>query len=881
MAFAPPPLQPSSLYNPTNFVKESKDFIDKNNGTGYNNVLVNPRLTGNVTGIGGAPEFDSLKRKVDDAELDSAVLSDKVEQTMKSIKFEASPSNWKTFKSDTTLYLDFSEPANLGKDVSGYNRHAQNRNAVKYVADPTRTHAADFDTDISVSDGVLANYRRNLKCFDLSEHRVALLTQAFTYACNVKLLSAPRFQGYILGCTGSKRTLIYATAARLISFALPGLIITTSIALDLNVWYHLTVTNGAAGMKIYINGVQRATYSPGVNMASPFQTDNFVIGGQPQTGTPGEELRINYPFTGQVSDFIAFSRQLPQSDVAKLATDDYGSTIVMLGGQSNMLGAAPVELGIDDDYSLIAGRVFQYPVSSNLTWPAGTTPTVVATTILPATNPLRHPLITTASTSTTGLWLGFCNALCQNMDIAWRRKILLVPMAIGSTSFGAATGNYWKAGGTLPAGWLYQALIVATNHALSFNSFNSLGAFLWNQGESDISAINTNYASDFTALLDGFQANITGFSKTLTPIIIGEIVPSNYEGFSSGTTPASMISHLREAMIAMCNANPNMRFVKTADLDQRDIHWLAPALRTLGARYFEQLASIVGVRTNEVLTLDYATGVAKFDGVIQGGGIALETDVLELDTRIDTLETNVLELAPIQSPQFTGNPVVRAGWFGLGAVATGTNPWQAAPTADNVYSSICSNLYAMGELAFCQHRVLGGDSYAFVWVRFTAPNTKIRLMSLSYSGNLDVPGPMTVGGALAGPTITSLQTQLDDVNDRVDAITGEESRYLPLSSSATPYTLAAADVGKNIFVTFVSDQDLVINLPAPTIATRGKTFTICCSSAVYDKRVTLNITNGIRTNGMAVSTFALDTFTFPTCQSFFTVSVGFNNYFLH
>ena len=47
----------------------------------------------------------------------------------------------------------------------------------------------------------------------------------------------------------------------------------------------------------------------------------------------------------------------------------------MLSGQSNMVGKAPIQEGIDNDYSEIARIVYQYEFNDN--------------TIIPATNQLK------------------------------------------------------------------------------------------------------------------------------------------------------------------------------------------------------------------------------------------------------------------------------------------------------------------------------------------------------------------------------------------------------------------------------------------------------------------------------------------------------------
>lgn len=62
-------------------------------------------------------------------------------------------------------------------------------------------------------------------------------------------------------------------------------------------------------------------------------------------------------------------------DTARTVIYNKDYDIIMLSGQSNMVGKAPIQEGIDNDYSEIARIVYQYDFNDN--------------TIIPATNQLK------------------------------------------------------------------------------------------------------------------------------------------------------------------------------------------------------------------------------------------------------------------------------------------------------------------------------------------------------------------------------------------------------------------------------------------------------------------------------------------------------------
>src|SRR5690606_15300463 len=120
---------------------------------------------------------------------------------------------------------------------------------------------------------------------------------------------------------------------------------------------------------------------------------------------------------GYMKDVFMSTTELTTSTVSEIYNRDiYGYEVIHLMGQSNQVGTPSIEPGIDDDYSIVAGKVFQW----------GWTTRAVA----PAQNTLEHAL---KQDGDMGQWLEMCNKLVPHL--AYKRGILLTPVARGATRF--------------------------------------------------------------------------------------------------------------------------------------------------------------------------------------------------------------------------------------------------------------------------------------------------------------------------------------------------------------------------------------------------------------------------------------------------------------
>lgn len=253
------------------------------------------------------------------------------------------------------------------------------------------------------------------------------------------------------------------------------------------------------------------------------------------------------------SNFAVLGHRNPDNGtLGSLPVSEFdGDDVYWLIGQSNMIGRPSIRVGIDDDYSLIAGKVFQYGYNSE--------------TISAATNPLDHVNETAGD---MGLWLEFVKALIPSLPV--NRRILLAPAAQGGTSL----ASNWS-----PGQPLNTSAKVRVNAAMvpAMGETNFLKGALWLQGETDadLGEANANlYLGRVQAMYDNFVLTVTGMTSS-TPFIVGTIKPDK---------PNATI--INSALQTFANNNAAVKFVDLTDLSWFDSdHYDAPSLATAGQRY--------------------------------------------------------------------------------------------------------------------------------------------------------------------------------------------------------------------------------------------------------------------------------------------------------
>jgi hypothetical protein len=231
-----------------------------------------------------------------------------------------------------------------------------------------------------------------------------------------------------------------------------------------------------------------------------------------------------------------------------------GYDIIILAGQSNMVGRnGPVDPVLDSTND----RIYQYGNSTG--------------TITQASDPLDH---WDETANTVGMGMSFAKQYLPYL--ASNRNILLIPAADGGTGF--STGH-WAVSGAARE-WVKTAANAVINSAAE-DEEHRVVAILWHQGETDRSYSQSQYTDALDTLIAEYRANITGASNV--PFIVGE-VPSWSTQYGAGVAAS---------LLDITDRVKYTAFVSTSDLtDGGDsLHFDAASQRTLGARYYSQLAT--------------------------------------------------------------------------------------------------------------------------------------------------------------------------------------------------------------------------------------------------------------------------------------------------
>lgn len=234
----------------------------------------------------------------------------------------------------------------------------------------------------------------------------------------------------------------------------------------------------------------------------------------------------------------------------------YGWDIVWFAKiQSNGIGRAAIRPGIDDDYSAIAGKVFQFGYNLQ--------------TVRPATNPLDH---VNENPGEMGLWLEFAKAYLPRLY--GERKLLIVPCAQGGTSY---AGNNWNPGNSLDN----NAKARVTSALALPDGINRVIGIISMLGESDADAgasAASLFQSRHQAGYNDYVANVPGITAS-TPFLMGTIKPDKPNAAT-----------INSALLNLSALNPAMRFVDLRDLSWFDAnHYDAPSLAIAGQRFARAL----------------------------------------------------------------------------------------------------------------------------------------------------------------------------------------------------------------------------------------------------------------------------------------------------
>lgn len=509
--------------------------------------------------------------------------------------FSKAEQNLATFPSDVLAYYDFSNPENIGYDYSGRGQHLSSPyGGITVVSDKQRTYALDVNKFLDVSPISSTPAILRARNSDLATSlRSTTLTNAFwiyprggslAHIWNTIDVSTG---ANTVGAISNTQTMLFVSGGGTTLNLQTKVNNTTTYSAGLNAlvpnkWNHVCITTSTANKtKWYINGVFMTNGETRTwDMSTNSTATTFTIGALRSTNTYLQGAAIDQ-YTGfngtfKLSDMIFLNRELTASEVLSMYNDDYGYDVFPIAGQSNGAGAAPIEIGVDDDYSIIEGKVFAYKTNTNI----DSSGNVAMSTIVAATDPLPHP---TTVAGCTGFWLQFSRDIVQFSNRPFRRKLLVVPVSVAGSIM-----NSWN-----PVdGINYVRSVSAIRDALNVNKLNKLQAYLWNQGESEITGLNLNYKTQLLAMITGYQSVIPQFGSLL-PKVMAEVSSGYYDPYFNGLT--HMKTYVKSQMLEICDADPSWHYIFTSDLTfAGNLHYDAVSYRKLGARYADEYISILG-----------------------------------------------------------------------------------------------------------------------------------------------------------------------------------------------------------------------------------------------------------------------------------------------
>tara|TARA_R100000951_G_scaffold90032_1_gene78144 strand:- start:825 stop:2525 length:1701 start_codon:yes stop_codon:yes gene_type:complete len=449
-----------------------------------------------------------------------------------------------SFKHNNAVgFYNFEDSTDLGADVSGYDRDGTLNNVT------TRTEGSEQFADFNGTDSYVDLSSHVAQASGLSAFsgafRVVLDKVAGAQAVFSLTDSSDGSSNFSLFFSGTSLFLqVRENGAAAISFAA-----STTFAVDTE--YHIAFSTGSAGAFIWVDGVQRGTDAATESTNAVLTPDKMYLGlNQDSSG-------FEWEFDGGIKDAYIANVEIDINTVNNMIDNDaYGFEEIALLGQSNIIGRADIRTGIDDDYTAVSGNVYQWGYN--------------AQTLTAATNPLDHNQSEGGGNADNmGSWLAMCNSLVSKLP--YKKKILLIPAATGSTGFVGTAG--WVS----PAGTQYAGAVSTMVAARGQSTLSRLSLVCWWQGEYDAgnggaAAYNTN----LSAMVTAFQAEATLDWTTSTPfccLAIGEVVNTADSVIING--------HLKD----FADASAVRSYIDTTSLELAvdDVHFTAASYVSAGS----------------------------------------------------------------------------------------------------------------------------------------------------------------------------------------------------------------------------------------------------------------------------------------------------------
>lgn len=439
-------------------------------------------------------------------------------------------------------FYNFENNSNLGADVSGYKRHGA-ASGVSYVESLAgKSKVAYFDA--SQNGGI--DLTEHLPLFKESE---SFSFSAWIYANSIDSVQRTVFSLSNDGYESRDFRIMVTNTGRIWVRIRQGATIYANRFADnvltANTWHLVSASTGPSGLRIWVDGVLVTSDATTASVSA-------VDFNRAQLGYNVNSSGKNVPFDGYMKDVFMSMTELTTSTVLEIYNRDiYGYEVIHLMGQSNQVGTPSIEPGIDDDYSIVAGKVFQWGWNTRA--------------VTPAQNTLEHAL---KQDGDMGQWLEMCNKLVPRL--AYKRGILLTPVARGATRF-------YDPGDWNPGDAHYEDALVRMNESYNRHAFSKLSCCHWMQGESDAFASGVAiYQERLQAMYDNMITRCDGFSAEV-PFICVTI---------NGSSTPSQVGPLNQKLAAFVAAGPSRYLVNSTDLEMGadPLHYTAASLRIIGRR---------------------------------------------------------------------------------------------------------------------------------------------------------------------------------------------------------------------------------------------------------------------------------------------------------
>lgn len=440
------------------------------------------------------------------------------------------------------FFLNFENGANLGADVSGFARNGIASAVTQTASLGGRNNVATFSA--ATDSGI--DFTAYLGLFNTSN--------SLSFSGWIRLDTTSGIQTIVSASdeTQGSRNIILFTQTGALTFHVRDntntylFQITASGVVTTNTWYHVAFSSGPSGAKLWLNksliGSSASTASIGSVVTNRCQVGYNVD--DDGSGNPRRELEFN----GHMKDLLLSTVELNQSTVSDIYDNDvYSYEAIHLLGQSNQIGRADIVPGIDDDYSIVSGRVFQWGYNARAR--------------LAATNPLDH---VNELAGDMGQWLSMCNELVPLL--AYKQAIMLTPSAQGGTGFSSGDWN--------PGDSLYENVLTRMNQSVNYHKWSNVRCIHWMHGGTDATdGATATYQASLEAMYDDLTARATDFSVNVPFIAVN----------NSAVTANRIL--INAALAAFVADGPERYLVNATDLTTTDgVHYDAPSLRTIGTR---------------------------------------------------------------------------------------------------------------------------------------------------------------------------------------------------------------------------------------------------------------------------------------------------------